>query len=148
MRKYYDVEKMLRKYRDCEYILQELRQERKATQESIKEITYLKSTLMSDMPKVAGKSDPVFESYVKGIEKYEEKILKINKQIDEIEDFREEVIKKLSKLEAKEQAIIKWKYIERLSEKMILYKLKKEFNYPVSRSMLSCEIMPNIYNQL
>jgi len=141
--KYPEVERMLRKYRDSFYNIEDLHKERKAKEEARSEVSTLQANRITDMPHGTDVCNPVESLYIHEIERYDEEIAEIAEQIKELERLQKFVDIKLKQMGAVEQAIIRWKYRERLPEKMILYKLKKEMGYPIGSWQLY-----NVINQI
>lgn len=148
--KFPEVERMLRKYRDSFYDIDDLRKEIKAKEEALKEVEALKATRLTGMPHGTNISDPT-ALYNSEIDRYKNEIDNLILQKRELEKFQAFINEKLSQVSkvigSHAKAIIVWKYVERLPEKMILYKLKHEHKYQIGKAQLY-NVIDTIYTIL
>jgi len=149
MSKYSDVERLMRLYRDSGYKLDQLRRERKCSEEAAQEITGLKAQRFGMEVKIQGGSmkDPVYITYENEVQRYGNETMRLTARIKEIEKQRAFVDGILHQLEAKEEALMRWKYVEGLPEKYLLARLKKEYNHYISRAQLY-NVIESIYEQI
>ena len=152
MGKHADIERMLRMFRDGEYKIHQLRKEHKYAIEARNEVTGLKTLHFGSNIRVQGgdRKDPVYETYENEIQAYDQKAQSAMQTIRCIENLVDQINAALLDLPKEEEAVIRWKYQERLPEKYILHKLKKEINFPVCRAQLykmmddACESLKQI----
>ena len=130
--KYPEVERMLRRYRDGVYLIPELSKKLESAKEEIKQLDGLRATMVTDMPTAHRDADRMYELYVNQIEVLSNDIKELDKEITELRRIKSFVTIKLAQMGAMETAVIDWKYKDRMPEKMILYKLRKEFGVAYS----------------
>ena len=149
MSKYSDVERLMRLYRDSGYKLDQLKRERKYSEEAKQEINGLQAQRYGVEIKVHGGmlKDPVYITYEQEVQRYDNATLRLTARIREIERHRAYIDSLLHALEAKEEALMRWKYVDGLSERYLLSRLKKEYNYPICRAQLY-KMIDDIYDKI
>jgi len=147
--KYSDVERLMRLYRDSGYKLEQLKRERKYSEEAKKEINGLQAQRYDMEIKIQNKGakDPVYITYEYEVQRYDSEAMRLTARIREIEEHRKYIDSILHQLEDKEEALMRWKFVEGLPEKFLLARLKKDFNYPISRAQLY-KMIDGIYEKI
>ena len=130
-----DVEKLLRDYRDAGHrIAKHRRKIAEIEQDRTWTINNQKARFGDNLNVKNGlATDPVFLVFEQAMNDHDRTIIENMSEIGKIREYQKKIDDLLNCLETEEEDILRWKYVDCLTEPYILSNLQKQYKHPIGR---------------